>query len=61
MIQQKLIFDSSDIRLLLTDCLTIYVAKSIFAGFLPAKTIFATSVFPRKKGFFHQLAKICQP
>jgi len=34
------------------------VAKSIFAGFLPAKTIFATSVFPWKKSFFHQLAKI---
>jgi len=43
----------SDRSLILTDCLTIYVAKSVFAG----KNCFATLFFSMKKTFFSPTGK----
>jgi len=37
---------------ILTDRLTIFVAKSFFVGFLPKKNIFATPVFSMEKNGF---------
>ena len=54
----------SNISLILTDCPTIYVAKTISAAFLPAKklflpakTIFATPVLSMEKNIFPPTGK----
>jgi len=61
---QKLVFDFSNISMILTYrlnlCDKVYFCQ-IFCQQM-AKTIFATLDFPWKKGFFfHQPAKTCQP